>query len=140
MLLGTNTKICTVVGFPLGAVPKEVKAYETKHAVQNGAHEIDMVINIGFLKSKLYKEVLEDIQAVVKAAGKACVKVIIECCLLTDDEKVKACELCVLAGAKYVKTSTGFSTGGATLEDVHLMKETVGDNALVKAAGGVSTF
>jgi deoxyribose-phosphate aldolase len=139
-LQGHDVNICTVVGFPLGAVPKEVKAFETAHAVAAGADEIDMVINIGFLKSKFYKEVLEDVQAVVKAAAGKTVKVIIECCLLTDAEKEKACKICVLAGAQYVKTSTGFSKGGATLEDVFLMKETVGDKALVKAAGGVRTF
>lgn len=122
MLKGTNVNICTVVGFPLGAIPKECKAFETRHAVKAGADEIDMVINIGFLKSKMYKEVLEDIKAVVQAAGNKCVKVIIECCLLTEEEKIIACQLCVNAGACYVKTSTGFSKGGATLEDVFLMK------------------
>ena len=140
MLAGTNVKICTVVGFPLGAIPAECKAFETRHAVKNGADEIDMVINIGFLKDKKYTEVLHDIYSVVKAAGSKCVKVIIECCLLTEQEKIKACELCVAAGANYVKTSTGFSKGGATLEDVFLMKETVGDKAKVKAAGGIRTY
>ncbi|WP_273322235.1 deoxyribose-phosphate aldolase [Vallitalea guaymasensis] len=137
----TNVMTCTVIGFPLGATPKEVKAFETVNAIENGADEVDMVINIGYLKSKKYKEVEEDIEAVVNAAkGKAHVKVIIETCLLTDDEKVKACELSVKAGADFVKTSTGFSTGGATLEDVRLMKETVGDKAKVKASGGVRDY
>ncbi|GMQ63704.1 deoxyribose-phosphate aldolase [Vallitalea maricola] len=137
----TDVMTCTVIGFPLGATPKEVKAFETVNAIENGADEVDMVINIGYLKSKKYKEVEEDIEAVVNAAkGKAHVKVIIETCLLTDDEKVKACELSVKAGADFVKTSTGFSTGGATLEDVRLMKETVGDKAKVKASGGVRDY
>lgn len=137
----TDVMTCTVIGFPLGATPKEVKAFETADAIKNGADEVDMVINIGYLKSKKYKEVEEDIQAVVNAAeGKAHVKVIIETCLLTDDEKVKACELSVKAGVDFVKTSTGFSTGGATLEDVKLMKETVGDKAKVKASGGVRDY
>lgn len=137
----TDVMTCTVIGFPLGATPKEVKAFETVNAIENGADEVDMVINIGYLKSKKYKEVEEDIDAVVNAAkGKAHVKVIIETCLLTDDEKVKACELSVKAGADFVKTSTGFSTGGATLEDVRLMKETVGDKAKVKASGGVRDY
>ncbi|WP_304943270.1 deoxyribose-phosphate aldolase [Vallitalea guaymasensis] len=137
----TDVMTCTVIGFPLGATPKEVKAFETVNAIENGADEVDMVINIGYLKSKKYKEVEEDIEAVVNAAkGKAHVKVIIETCLLTDDEKIKACELSVKAGADFVKTSTGFSTGGATLEDVRLMKETVGDKAKVKASGGVRDY
>lgn len=137
----TDVMTCTVIGFPLGATPKEVKAFETDNAIENGADEVDMVINIGYLKSKKYKEVEEDIEAVVNAAkGKAHVKVIIETCLLTDDEKIKACELSVKAGADFVKTSTGFSTGGATLEDVRLMKETVGDKAKVKASGGVRDY
>ena len=140
ILFGTNVKICTVIGFPLGAIPSEVKAFETRHAVNAGADEIDMVLNIGFLKTKKYYEVYEDVKAVVQAAGTKCVKVIIECCLLTNDEKVKACELCKKAGAKFVKTSTGFSKGGATLEDVYLMKQTVGKKVLVKAAGGIRTY
>ncbi|GMQ59325.1 deoxyribose-phosphate aldolase [Vallitalea sediminicola] len=137
----TDVMTCTVIGFPLGATPKEVKAFETADAIKNGADEVDMVINIGCLKSKKYEEVEEDIKAVVNAAeGKAYVKVIIETCLLTDEEKVKACELSVKAGADFVKTSTGFSTGGATLEDVKLMKETVGEKAKVKASGGVRDY
>lgn len=138
MLKDTNVKVATVVGFPLGANTKEVKAYETVDAIRNGADEIDMVINIGALKHKDYKTVKEDILAVVEAAkDKAIVKVIIETCLLTDEEKVKACELSMEAGADFVKTSTGFSTGGATIEDVKLMKSVVGDKLEVKASGGV---
>lgn len=136
-----ETKVCTVIGFPLGANTKEVKALETKDAIQNGATEVDMVINIGALKSGQEGLVQADIAAVVEAAkGKALVKVIIEACLLTDDEKKKACELAVAAGADYVKTSTGFSTGGATVEDIKLMRKTVGPDLGVKASGGVRTL
>lgn len=139
-LEGTNVKTCVVVGFPLGATTKEVKAFETKQATQNGAQEVDMVINIGALKSKKYDDVKEDIEAVVKASnGKALVKVIIETCLLTEEEKVRACEISKEAGADFVKTSTGFSTGGATVEDVKLMRKTVGPDIGVKASGGVRT-
>lgn len=138
ILNGSNVKVATVVGFPLGANTKEVKSYETIDAINNGADEIDMVINIGALKDKDYEIVKEDIIAVVEAAkGKAIVKVIIETCLLTDEEKRKACELSMEAGAEFVKTSTGFSTGGANYEDVMLMKSVVGDNLEVKASGGV---
>lgn len=141
MLKDSNVKTCVVVGFPLGATLSEVKAYETELAIKNGADEVDMVINIGALKDKAYDVVEKDIQAVVDAAkGKALVKVIIETCLLTEEEKIKACELSVKAGAEFVKTSTGFSTGGATAEDVALMKKTVGEKALVKASGGVRDF
>ncbi|WP_251552190.1 deoxyribose-phosphate aldolase [Neobacillus muris] len=133
-----DVKVCTVIGFPLGASTTETKAFETKNAIENGADEIDMVINIGALKGKQYSLVEEDIKAVVEAAkGKALVKVIIETCLLTDEEKVKACELSVKAGADFVKTSTGFSTGGATVEDIRLMRKTVGPDIGVKASGGV---
>lgn len=136
-----ETKVCTVIGFPLGANTKEVKALETKDAIQNGATEVDMVINIGALKSGQEGLVQADIAAVVEAAkGKALVKVIIEACLLTDDEKKKACELAVAAGADYVKTSTGFSTGGATVEDIKLMRKTLGPDLGVKASGGVRTL
>lgn len=139
-LEGTDVKTCVVVGFPLGATTKEVKAFETKQAIENGAQEIDMVINIGALKSKKYDVVLDDIKAVVDAAkGKALVKVIIETCLLTDEEKIKVCTLAKEAGADFVKTSTGFSTGGATVEDVKLMRQTVGEEMGVKASGGVRT-
>lgn len=138
ILKDSDVKVATVVGFPLGANTKEVKAFETIDAINNGADEIDMVINIGAMKDKDYLKVKEDIKAVVEAAqGKAIVKVIIETCLLTDEEKKKVCELSMEAGAEFVKTSTGFSTGGATYEDVMLMKSVVGDKLEVKASGGV---
>ncbi|GGD00121.1 deoxyribose-phosphate aldolase [Enterococcus wangshanyuanii] len=137
-LAGSSVDVCTVIGFPLGANTSEVKAYEATDAINNGATEVDMVINIGALKSKQYKKVLKDIQAVVDAAkDKALVKVIIETALLTDEEKVKACELAKEAGADFVKTSTGFSTGGATVADIKLMRETVGPEMGVKASGGI---
>ncbi|MCV4235679.1 deoxyribose-phosphate aldolase [Virgibacillus sp. LDC1] len=137
-LADTNVKVCTVIGFPLGAATSAVKAYEAKDAIANGATEVDMVINIGALKDRNDELVLKDIQAVVDAAkGKALVKVIIETSLLTEEEKVRACKLSVQAGADFVKTSTGFSTGGATPEDVALMRKTVGENIGVKASGGV---
>lgn len=139
-LKGSDVKVCTVIGFPLGANDSVVKGFETKRAVEDGAHEIDMVINIGALKDKDYDYVRNDIKEVVNHSGDALVKVIIETCLLTDEEKVKACELSVEAGANFVKTSTGFSTGGATIEDVALMKKTVGDKAKVKASGGVRDY
>ncbi|MDR0271682.1 deoxyribose-phosphate aldolase [Paenibacillus sp.] len=137
-LEGSDVKVCTVIGFPLGASTTAVKAFETKDAIENGAREIDMVINMGHLKSGDDHEVEADIHAVVDAArGKALVKVIIETCLLTDEEKVRACEMAMRAGADFVKTSTGFSTGGATTSDVALMRKTVGEQAGVKASGGV---
>ncbi|WCF09176.1 deoxyribose-phosphate aldolase [Paenibacillus thiaminolyticus] len=140
-LAGTPVKVCTVIGFPLGASTTAVKAYETADAIANGADEIDMVINVGQLKAGNDDEVERDIAAVVTAAaGKALVKVIIETCLLTEEEKVRACELAVKAGADFVKTSTGFSTGGATREDVALMRRTVGERAGVKASGGVRSL
>ncbi|ABR35256.1 deoxyribose-phosphate aldolase [Clostridium beijerinckii] len=140
-LAGSEVKTCVVVGFPLGAMTKEAKAFETSQAIENGASEIDMVINVGALKSKDYKFVKEDIEAVVNAAkGKALVKVIIETCLLTDEEKVKACEIAKEAKADFAKTSTGFSTGGATKEDIALMRKTVGPDLGVKASGGVRDF
>lgn len=138
-LMGTDVKVCTVIGFPLGATFKEVKAYETKLAIENGATEIDMVINVGAAKDQNFELVYEDIKAVVDAANGVLVKVIIETCLLTDEEKVKACEMAVKAGAQFVKTSTGFSTGGATAADVALMRQTVGESVGVKASGGVRT-
>ncbi|QLY78693.1 deoxyribose-phosphate aldolase [Clostridium intestinale] len=138
LLEGSEVKVCTVIGFPLGANTSKVKAFEVEDAIANGAHEVDMVINIGKLKDKDYDYVREDIKAVVNAAkGKALTKVIIETCLLTDEEKVKACELAKEAGADFVKTSTGFSTGGATPADIKLMRETVGPDMGVKASGGV---
>ncbi len=137
-LKGTGVDVCTVIGFPLGANTPEVKAFEASNAIANGATEVDMVINIGALKDGDDALVLRDIQAVVDAAkGKALVKVIIETCLLTDEEKVRASQLSVQAGADFVKTSTGFSTGGATAEDVALMRKTVGPDVGVKASGGV---
>lgn len=141
LLKDSAVKVCTVIGFPLGANTPEVKAFETTNAIENGAGEVDMVINISALKEKNDELVERDIRAVVEAAkGKALVKVIIETCLLTDEEKVRACELSVKAGADFVKTSTGFSTGGATVEDVVLMRKTVGENVGVKASGGVRSL
>ncbi|WP_026675162.1 deoxyribose-phosphate aldolase [Alkalihalobacterium bogoriense] len=137
-LQNSDVKVCTVIGFPLGATTTETKMFETKDAIQKGADEVDMVINIGKLKDKEYEAVQADIQAVVTAAnGQALVKVIIETSLLTAEEKRKACELAVKAGADFVKTSTGFSTGGATAEDIRLMRNTVGPDIGVKASGGV---
>jgi deoxyribose-phosphate aldolase len=133
-----EVKVCTVIGFPLGATTPETKAFETKNAIENGATEVDMVINIGALKDKEDVLVEKDIHAVVEAAkGKALTKVIIETCLLTEEEIIRACELSVKAGADYVKTSTGFSTGGATVSDIELMRKTVGPEIGVKASGGV---
>ncbi len=140
-LMGTDVKTCVVVGFPLGAMTKEAKVFETSQAIENGATEIDMVINVGALKDKNYSLLKEDIEAVVNAAkGKALVKVIIETCLLSDEEKVKVCEIAKEAKADFVKTSTGFSTGGATKEDIALMRKTVGPDLGVKASGGVRDF
>lgn len=137
-LADTDVAVCTVIGFPLGANTPEVKAYEAADAIKNGANEVDMVINIGALKSQQYDHVRQDIQGIVDAAkGKALVKVIIETALLTNEEKVKACELAKEAGADFVKTSTGFSTGGAKVADIRLMRETVGPDMGVKASGGV---
>ena len=132
-----GVKVCAVVGFPLGAMSCAAKVFEAKTAVEQGADEIDMVINVGFLKDGLYKEVEKEIGAIKTAIGSAVLKVIIETCYLTDDEKRKACELAVAAGADFVKTSTGFGTGGATFEDVQLMLDTVNGKAKVKASGGV---
>ncbi|EIJ78926.1 deoxyribose-phosphate aldolase [Bacillus methanolicus PB1] len=138
LLKGSGVNVVTVIGFPLGATTLETKVFEAKNAIENGAAEIDMVINIGALKSGDNDFVEKEIRAVVDAVkGKALTKVIIETCLLTDEEKVRACELAVKAGADYVKTSTGFSTGGATVEDVKLMRKTVGPDIGVKASGGV---
>jgi len=140
-LEGTDVKTCVVIGFPLGANTKEVKAFETENAIQNGAQEVDMVINIGALKDKKYNVVEDEIRYVVEQAkGKALVKVIIETCLLTEEEKMKACQLSVKAGADFVKTSTGFSTAGAKVEDIVLMRKTVGDEIGVKASGGIRDF
>lgn len=138
-LQGTSVKPCVVIGFPLGATMPEVKAYETKACIAQGAKEVDMVINIGAAKTGHWSLVQKDIEEVVNAArGKALVKVIIETCLLTDEEKIKACELAKKANADFVKTSTGFGSGGATVEDVRLMKRTVGENMRVKASTGIN--
>lgn len=141
LLQDSNVLVCTVIGFPLGANTTAVKVFEAKDAIANGAQEVDMVINIGALKDQNFELVQSDIAAVVEAAkGSAIVKVIIETCLLTEEEKVKACELSVAAGADFVKTSTGFSTGGATAEDIALMRKTVGPELGVKASGGVRSL
>lgn len=141
MLKGSEVKVCTVIGFPLGATTSASKAFETKDAILNGAQEVDMVINVGKLKDKDYDYVKKDIEAVVnEAKGKALTKVIIETCLLKDEEKVMACKLAKEAGADFVKTSTGFSTGGATAKDIKLMRETVGAEMGVKASGGVRSY
>lgn len=141
MLKDTGIKTCCVVGFPLGACTSQAKAFEAKCAVDDGAEEIDMVINVGYLKSGAYDMVQKDIEAVVAAVfGRAAVKVIIETCLLNDEEKVTACKLAKAAGAHFVKTSTGFSTGGAKASDVRLMRETVGEKMGVKASGGIRDF
>ena len=136
-LKDSDVNVCVVVGFPLGAMDTKSKAFETKTAIENGADEIDMVINVGWLKSGRYSDVEDDIREVKKACGDKHLKVIIECCLLTDEEKVMACKLSERAGADFVKTSTGFSKSGATVEDVALMRKTVGDRLGVKAAGGI---
>jgi deoxyribose-phosphate aldolase len=138
LLKGTGVDVCTVIGFPLGANTPETKAFETTNAIENGATEVDMVINIGALKNGDDSLVEKDIQAVVNAAkGKALTKVIIETSLLTEEEKARACKLAVSAGTDFVKTSTGFSTGGATVDDIALMRKTVGPTIGVKASGGV---
>lgn len=139
-LNNSDVLVCTVIGFPLGANPTDVKVEETKWAIKNGAQEVDMVIDLGSMKGGDYKAVEEDIRAVVKAAGKATVKVIIETCFLSNDEKRIACEAAMKAGAHFVKTSTGFGTGGATVEDVKLMRKTVGDTMKIKASGGVRSY
>ena len=141
LLAGTDVTPCCVIGFPLGACTPAAKAFETADAVANGAREVDMVINVGAIKSGDWALVQRDIAGVVSAAaGRAKVKVILETCLLTDEEKVQACRTAVAAGADFVKTSTGFSTGGATAHDVRLMRETVGPDIGVKASGGVRTY
>ncbi|NKB37298.1 MAG: deoxyribose-phosphate aldolase [Gammaproteobacteria bacterium] len=140
LLKDTSVKVCTVIGFPLGGNESAIKAIETGVAVDQGADEVDMVINVGLLKSGDWDKVEKDISAVVGAAKGRTVKVILETCLLNDEEKKKACELCVSAGADFVKTSSGFSTSGATLEDVRLMRQTVGPDIGVKASGGVRDY
>lgn len=137
LLADSGVKVCTVVGFPLGQMSTKAKAEETRLAVADGAEEIDMVINVGALKDREYETVKQDIQEVKAACKTALLKVIIETCLLTEEEKIKACELSMEAGADFVKTSTGFSTAGAKAEDVALMRRTVGETMGVKAAGGI---
>lgn len=140
LLRDTEVKVCTVIGFPLGAMSTVAKAAEARQAILDGAEELDMVIHIGMLKDGNNEYVEQDIHSVVEEArGKAAVKVIIETCLLSEEEKVRACLLAKKAGADYVKTSTGFSTGGATAEDIALMKKTVGKDMKVKASGGIRT-
>ena len=133
-------KICTVIGFPNGYNTTAVKVFETKDAIANGADEIDMVINIGHLKDKKYDEILAEIKAIKEACADKILKVIIETCLLTNDEKVKMCQIVTEAGADYIKTSTGFSTAGATREDVAIFRDNVGENVLIKAAGGIASL
>lgn len=139
-LAGSGVKIATVIGFPLGANTTETKVFEAKDAIEKGADEIDMVINIGALKSGQDQLVEDEIRAIKEVIGDHILKVIIETCLLTEDEKIRACQLTLKAGGDYVKTSTGFSTGGAKLEDVKLMKDQVKDRAKVKASGGIRDF
>lgn len=138
--VGGKLPICTVIGFPNGYSTKAAKAFEARDAIENGASEIDMVIQIGFLKDKRYQEVEEEIRAVRQACGDKILKVIIETCLLTREEKVKMCGIVTDSGADFIKTSTGFAGGGATFADVALMKEHVGKNVKIKAAGGISSF
>ncbi|KPK94500.1 MAG: deoxyribose-phosphate aldolase [Anaerolineae bacterium SM23_ 63] len=142
LLEGSGVPVCTVVGFPLGATPTDVKVFETQQAVREGASEVDMVINVGALKSRDYELVERDIASIARVchADNAILKVIIEAALLTDEEKVVACQLAKVAGAEFVKTSTGFGPGGATAEDVALMRRVVGPAMGVKAAGGIRTF
>ncbi len=137
LLSGSDVLVCTVIGFPLGANTTAVKAFETEDAIKNGADEIDMVVNIGAIKEQNFDLVKEDIKAVVKSSDDKLVKVIIETCLLTDEEKRKLCQIVIDAGADFIKTSTGFSTSGATKEDITLFKEEVGNKIGIKASGGV---
>jgi len=140
LLAGSGVMVCTVVGFPSGAATPACKAFEAAEAVRNGADEVDMVLNIGALKDREYDLVEADIRGVVEACGGKTVKVILETCLLTDEEKVRACLLARKAGAHFVKTSTGFSSGGATREDVRLLRATVGDTMRIKASGGIRSY
>lgn len=140
LLAGSNTNVCSVIGFPLGANTTNIKVLEAKEAIENGAREIDMVINVSKLKDKDYEYVYNEIRKIKDAIGDNVLKVIIEACLLTGEEKTIACQIIMKAGADFVKTSTGMSTGGATVEDVKLFKEVVGDTTLIKAAGGVRTY
>ena len=138
--VGEQMKICTVIGFPNGYNTTAVKCFEAENAVKNGADEIDMVINIGLLKDRRYDELLGEIKAVKESCGGRILKVIIETCLLTTEEKIKMCEIVSESGADFIKTSTGFSTGGATREDIALFKENVGNNLKIKAAGGIASL
>lgn len=138
--VGDKLPICTVIGFPNGYNTTAVKVFETEDAIKNGAQEIDMVINVGDLKDKRYDAILDEIKAIHKACNGHILKVIIETALLTEEEKIKMCEIVTEAGAEYIKTSTGFSTGGAIFEDVALMKKYVGKNVKIKAAGGISSL
>ena len=138
--LGDKLKVCTVIGFPNGYSTTAVKVFETENAIRHGADEIDMVINIGWVKSQRWDRILEEIKAVKQSCGGRILKVIIETCLLTEEEKIKMCEIVTESGADYIKTSTGFSTAGATREDVKLFKEHVGPNVKIKAAGGISSL
>lgn len=138
--VGDNLKICTVIGFPNGYNTTAVKVYETKRAIKDGADEVDMVINIGLVKSRSWKQVLSEIKAVRKASEGKVLKVIIETCLLTDAEKKKMCEIVTESGADFIKTSTGFSKAGATREDIKLFSENIGPNVKMKAAGGISSI
>ena len=138
--LGLDVKICTVIGFPNGNMTTATKVFETIDALKDGADEIDMVINIGMLKAKEYDYVLNEIKEIKKVCDKHILKVIIETCLLTDEEKIKMCEIVTESGADYIKTSTGFSTSGATFADVELFAKHVGPNVKIKAAGGISSI
>ena len=138
--MGDKCKVCTVIGFPNGNYTTAVKVYETKDAIANGADEIDMVINVGMLKAGEYDYVLNEIKAIKETCGEHILKVIIETCLLTDEEKIKMCEIVTEAGADFIKTSTGFSTAGATFADVELFAKHVGPNVKIKAAGGISSM
>ena len=138
-IIGDKGNICAVVGYPMGMNTTETKVFETKDAVSKGADEIDMVINVGLVKNKQYDKVLEEIKAVKEACGGKLLKVIIEACYLTDDEKIMLCKLVTEAKAEYIKTSTGFGTGGATAEDIIIFKDNIGENVKMKAAGGIRT-
>lgn len=139
-LKNSDVKVAAVVGFPLGAMDKDVKIYETEKAVLDGASEIDMVINVGYLKSKKYNEIFEEISGIKSVMGDLVLKVILETCYLDESEKRKVLQICLDAGADFVKTSTGFGTGGATIEDIKIMKEIVDGKALIKASGGIKNY
>ena len=139
-LVGSNVKVCTVIGFPNGYSTVKSKNFETKDALENGADEIDMVVNLGLIKDRRYREELDEILNIKKICGNKILKVIIETCYLTDEEKVKMCEIITSSGANYIKTSTGFGTSGAKIEDVKLIKEHIGSSIKIKVAGGISDF